>query len=714
MGNVTLSRLKIDKTVVIVALLGPALWIFDSFSNAVVFNENFIRQLFLPKSGDLGLRLWLVFFTTLAAFFWARYTALRSRVAGIAETRDAMFDALQDAAVITDVAGRIIKINIRAQAVLGYAQDELFARELTQVCPEAESEKFSGFIKDVLQQGQGFLSGAKVCAKDKKEVFVDVKAFVLGDTDAQDRQTVFFDLAERSAAGAVAEAATAPAVQDYERKLDQMRTKIEGEVAEKERARVEILVKEMEARQAETVARKVAEGRSQIEETVRQEEQQKAREELKAIEKKIAQAARAAAPPADEQAIRNDERVKAEQRIAQLREELARELDVQVGDARRQTEEKVRLEEEAWVKERISILEKQQAAAMKAQAEDVQRRTEETVRRDEQAKTAEALDALRASLKQEYEMRLEQERQFIEAGVREQEQEKARLMMNQAEAQYTEKMKNWLQETRQAMEEAVRQEERAKLQQRISELEQAQPAPAQVPAVSQVIKGLNSQIAAPLGSVLNNLKLIKIKLVQGSDVKPKDFKDAVLAIEENAVLCKNIMYSMVDPSSVGKVTLQPVSLNDVIAKLDGLFGQELKLQSIVISKQLQATLPEVQADSTLLLQALFNIFSNAKWAIKASPYSVGGAITITTKASDDKKSVRLDIADNGIGIPEANVSRVFEPFFTTKKEGEGLGLGLTVARNIIRAHNGDIRIQSTENKGTVVSITLPAAEDAKT
>jgi len=68
--------------------------------------------------------------------------------------------------------------------------------------------------------------------------------------------------------------------------------------------------------------------------------------------------------------------------------------------------------------------------------------------------------------------------------------------------------------------------------------------------------------------------------------------------------------------------------------------------------------------------------------------------------------VVIEIEDNGAGIPKENLGRVFDPFFTTRGPKQGVGLGLTVARNIIDMHKGFINIDSVEGSGTSVSIIL--------
>jgi len=101
-----------------------------------------------------------------------------------------------------------------------------------------------------------------------------------------------------------------------------------------------------------------------------------------------------------------------------------------------------------------------------------------------------------------------------------------------------------------------------------------------------------------------------------------------------------------------------------------------------------------------LRQAFTNVLMNAIQAMKGR-----GILRLSTSLSDT--SVVTTVADSGPGIPKQYLSKVFDPFFTTKGQGEGSGLGLTIARRIIKKFGGDIRIESQEGNGTSCIVTLP-------
>ncbi|MEQ1562216.1 MAG: HAMP domain-containing sensor histidine kinase, partial [Nitrospiraceae bacterium] len=101
-----------------------------------------------------------------------------------------------------------------------------------------------------------------------------------------------------------------------------------------------------------------------------------------------------------------------------------------------------------------------------------------------------------------------------------------------------------------------------------------------------------------------------------------------------------------------------------------------------------------------LRQAFTNLLMNAIQAMKGH-----GSLRLTTELKDT--SVVTTIVDSGPGIPKQHLSKIFDPFFTTKGQGDGSGLGLTVARRIIKKFGGDIRIESQEGHGASCIVTLP-------
>jgi signal transduction histidine kinase len=127
---------------------------------------------------------------------------------------------------------------------------------------------------------------------------------------------------------------------------------------------------------------------------------------------------------------------------------------------------------------------------------------------------------------------------------------------------------------------------------------------------------------------------------------------------------------------------------------------------------LDKSISPVRCDPTKIQQVIINLVTNAlqsvlekKTAMARNNKKFSGLITIATHERDGM--VRIDVSDNGTGVPEAIRDRIFDPFFTTRPPGEGTGLGLSICQKIIDEHGGRIFFEST-GKRTMFSILLPA------
>jgi signal transduction histidine kinase len=111
-------------------------------------------------------------------------------------------------------------------------------------------------------------------------------------------------------------------------------------------------------------------------------------------------------------------------------------------------------------------------------------------------------------------------------------------------------------------------------------------------------------------------------------------------------------------------------------------------------------LPSVRCYPAQLNQVFMNLVMNACDALEGR-----GTIRVKTEARED--GVRITIADDGPGIPEAIRERIFEPFFTTKPVGQGTGLGLSISHGIVERHGGRLAVECPPAGGTLFRIDLP-------
>ena len=146
---------------------------------------------------------------------------------------------------------------------------------------------------------------------------------------------------------------------------------------------------------------------------------------------------------------------------------------------------------------------------------------------------------------------------------------------------------------------------------------------------------------------------------------------------------------------------QPVALRDAVERAIAFLDHRCRAKEVGIRNELAADLPLVSGDPLELQQAFLNVLMNAVDAC------VMGEGLITVYHRLHEASVSVHVADNGCGMSAEELARCMDPFFTTKDVGEGTGLGLSVAHNIVTNHGGRIELASEHGKGTTVTLTFP-------
>ncbi|MBI4431010.1 MAG: response regulator [Candidatus Omnitrophica bacterium] len=209
--------------------------------------------------------------------------------------------------------------------------------------------------------------------------------------------------------------------------------------------------------------------------------------------------------------------------------------------------------------------------------------------------------------------------------------------------------------------------------------------------------GVAHEINNPLTAVLTNVQMLRPSA-------SKDDLESISLIEEGARRCQSIVQKLMKyarkPSDAEMMRV--VDLNQVIQNTLGFLSFQLEQENIKLIKNLKP-LPTIKGVPNELEQVFTNLFLNAKDAIKAAKSS--GTIEIRTAESNG--AVCVEIKDDGIGIPQKNISRIFDPFFTTKDVGKGTGLGLSISYGIVEKHGGKIEVSSCEGQGSLFTITFP-------
>ena len=108
-------------------------------------------------------------------------------------------------------------------------------------------------------------------------------------------------------------------------------------------------------------------------------------------------------------------------------------------------------------------------------------------------------------------------------------------------------------------------------------------------------------------------------------------------------------------------------------------------------------------------RVILNLITNAFYVVdekkKQNPTGYEPTVTVSTKKINGKVEVKVE--DNGNGIPQKVLDKIFQPFFTTKPTGQGTGLGLSLSYDIVKAHNGELNVETKEGEGSEFIINLP-------
>ncbi len=264
-------------------------------------------------------------------------------------------------------------------------------------------------------------------------------------------------------------------------------------------------------------------------------------------------------------------------------------------------------------------------------------------------------------------------------------------------------------------------------------------------ALGQMVAGIAHEINTPLAYVKGTLDVMKEHLSKAHDLANRSHLFAVSLRDKNtdkqalnaqyiqvATLSRDVVEnkrfeeldSMLNDGSHGIGQISEIVLNlknfsrldranvanfDVRKGLDStlLLAKNLLKNHVKVETE-YLDVPEIVCSPSQINQVFLNIITNAAHAMGEQ-----GTLILRTEKHDEK-TVRIEIQDDGGGIPTSALPKIFDPFFTTKPIGEGTGMGLSISYKIIEAHGGKILVDTEPGIGTTFSILLPISQARKT
>lgn len=250
-------------------------------------------------------------------------------------------------------------------------------------------------------------------------------------------------------------------------------------------------------------------------------------------------------------------------------------------------------------------------------------------------------------------------------------------------------------------------------------------------SLGELMAGIAHEIQNPLNFV-NNFSEISVELLQemnetvgekltGDDKVEADKLSEALAhnlkkIVTHGKRADSIVKNMLQHSQAGSSKKEPTDINALADEYLRLSYHGIRAKNKDFQAQFEAHLDEqvgkVEVVPQEIGRVLLNLFNNAFYSVAEKRKKAGNdyhpLVTVTTKRIDS--GIEIIVRDNGLGIEQKIGDKIFQPFFTTKPAGQGTGLGLSLSYDIIKAHGGEMKLETAEGEYAAFIIRLPAVQ----
>jgi len=228
---------------------------------------------------------------------------------------------------------------------------------------------------------------------------------------------------------------------------------------------------------------------------------------------------------------------------------------------------------------------------------------------------------------------------------------------------------------------------------------------AQLTTIGQMAASIAHEIKQPLTSIMMGSSAGQRWLAK----KPPNLKEVRACfdlIADNGDRANQVIEGIRAMFQKGRQEKEFVDINQLIRETLELVRSKAQKTRIVLRSDLADNLPPMFGRRIQLQQVMFNLFTNAIEAMDAA--ADDNRLLVVSSAFRAPRDVLVAVADSGPGLAAENVNRIFDPFFTTKSQG--MGMGLSICRSIVEAHDGRLAARSGAERGAVFEMTLPAAD----
>ena len=232
---------------------------------------------------------------------------------------------------------------------------------------------------------------------------------------------------------------------------------------------------------------------------------------------------------------------------------------------------------------------------------------------------------------------------------------------------------------------------------------------SRVSMLGELSGSIAHEIGQPLTAILSNAHAAQL-LLQRSEPDLEEVREILKDIVTDDQRAGEVIRRLRLLLKRGEVQFQPLSVNELVEEALKLLRSELIDRAVTARSELAPNLPAIQADRVELQQVLINLVTNACDAMADMPRE-DRILTIRTEL-DGTDFVLISVCDCGPGIAEGKLEQVFEPFFSSKING--MGLGLSVCRTIVKVHGGKLWAENNAGRGATFHLLLPVSPSRTT
>jgi len=214
-------------------------------------------------------------------------------------------------------------------------------------------------------------------------------------------------------------------------------------------------------------------------------------------------------------------------------------------------------------------------------------------------------------------------------------------------------------------------------------------------SIGRLAAGVAHEIRNPLSSIKGFATYFKERYRENKE----DQQTADIMIQEVERL-NRVVGQLLEFARPINISRKSTSIAAIIEDSLRLVEREAFRKNIKIETRFSSPVNEIFIDPDRINQILLNLYLNAIEAMEN-----GGRLSVVLLLDEDKKWIKIRVKDTGAGIKKEELAHIFDPYFTTKPSGTGLGLA--IVHNIINAHDGKMKVESSPEKGTAVTLFLP-------